>query len=141
MNTEKFLVASFKDRIEEVKVAELKHFFDDGEDPIWVVRGLTAEEIAKSNQAVKNNRDLGKLIDAITSETDKAETVKQIIGVQSDKVPNDVVNRISMLVSGSINPVCTEEMAVKLGNNFSTVFYHLTNRILHLTGKGRLLGE
>lgn len=138
-DADKFMRTKYRDRIEEVPVPELKKFFGEDETPIWSVKCLTAEEIAYANDAVSRNFDIAKIIEALAkNKTEgKAEAVKLMVGV-SDSVPADVVKRISHLVSGSLSPECTQEMAVKLGVNHSVTFFKLTNKILELSGKGRL---
>lgn len=136
----KFGATKFKDRTADVPVPELQKFFGEGEKAIWTVKGLTAEEIAIANDAKKVNDNIESVITGLSSRlpAEKAEAVKDLIGVVTDKVPADVVWRISMLVSGSVNPKCDQQMAVKLGSSKGMVFYRLTNKILELTGRGKL---
>lgn len=138
-DSQKFLKTKYKDRTEDVPVPELKKFFPDGETPVWTVRGLTAEEIARANDAVSQNADVSAIITALAAKhsKEKAEAVKDMLGM-STAVPADIVKRISHLVSGSVSPECDQEMAVKLGENHSVVFFKLTNKILELSGKGRV---
>lgn len=139
-NSDKFTGTKYKDRTCDVPVPELKAFFDDGEEPVWTVKGLTASEIAKANDEVANNYDLLTIVSSLASTlaSDKSEAIKELVGVSEGKTPNDIVKRISQLMSGSVSPTCTREMAVKLGENFSITFFKLSNKILELSGQGRL---
>lgn len=137
---DKFLGTKFKDRTCDIKVPELKEFFGNDEDPVWTVKALTANEIAIANDEVTSNIDLPAIISSLVSTlaSEKSEAIKELVGASGVKTPNDVVKRISHLVNGSVSPVCSREMAVKLGNNFSVVFFKLTNKIVELSGLGRL---
>jgi hypothetical protein len=136
----KFDQQQFRDRTADIAVPELKTFFDDGEKPVWVVRCLTAEELAAANEAVENNRNIEHVIGALSAGAgkEKVEAVKEAMGLPTDKAPSDLVRRFSMLVSGSVSPACPQNIAVKLAHNFPTTFYKLTNEIIRLTGAGRV---
>ncbi len=139
----KFSTAQFKDRTFDVPVVELKEFFEDGDKCVWTVKCLGANEIAIANQAMQANNDLKELVEKLTStnSTDKIEAIQSAMGLQTGSVPDDIVRRISMLVSGSVEPECDQELAVRISTAYSTVFYRLTNKILSLTGEGMELGE
>ena len=139
-DTDKFLSTEYRDRTEDVPVPELKKFFHPDETPVWVVRALTAEEIARANDELTQNTDISAIITALASSVakDKAGAVTELMGLSKDNVPGDVVKRISHLMSGSVSPVCPRELAVKLGRDHGVSFFKLTNKILNLSGKGRL---
>lgn len=140
-DTSKFLAINFKDRTAEVPVSELASFFDKDEKPIWIVKCLSAEDIARANDEVRQNTDIGAIVSALLSaqSKEKAEAVKELIDIpRKEKAPDDVVKRIAHLIYGSVSPVCSRDLAVKIGVNFPVTFYKLTNRILELSGKGRL---
>lgn len=141
-NTSKFQQARLEQRTDVIKVPEMKAFFDEGDDHIWEVRGLTASELAMANEAMAANKDMGSIISAIaTGGKDKVDAVKELMGLQSDSVPDDIVRRISMLTVASISPEIDQTTAVRLGNTFPTTFYKITNKIIELTGLGYKLGE
>ena len=64
-NADKFTNTKYKDRVEEVKVPELKNFFDEGEEPVWVVRALPATQVAIANQEVHNNLDVSDIVSSL----------------------------------------------------------------------------
>jgi hypothetical protein len=142
MDITKFEQMNFKDRAENVPVPDLKTFFEEGEDPVWEIKGLTAHELAIVNNAVEANTGKNKLVDALTEGTsnEKVEAIRKAMNIikLSDDVPNDLVRRHMTIVLGSVNPVCSEEMAVKLGTNFPTVLYLISQKIYGLTGLGRV---
>ena len=136
----KFEQKQYKDRTDDIAVPELKEFFGDDEKAVWTIRCLSANELAAANEAVENNLNIDGLIGALASggSKEKIEAVKEAIGLPTDKTPNDLVKRFSMLVSGSVSPECPQNIALKLAHNFPVTFYNLTNRIIELTGRGRL---
>ena len=139
-DADKFLNTKYRDRTEAFYVPELKKYFDEDEKPVWVVRCLTAEEMARANDDVRTNKHLAAIVTALVSEwsKDKVEAVKDLVGLSKDKIPDDLVKRISYLVYGSVNPKCSRELAVKLGRDHGLDLYNLTTKIVELSGKGRL---
>ena len=142
-DTEKFNNTKFKDRTFDVPTPELKNFFGEDEETIWTVKCLGANEIAKANLAMSSNKGVKEIVAALasTNSQEKIEAIQEAMGLQTGDVPDDVVRRISMLVSGSLSPVCDQETAVRISTAYSTVFYRITNKILFLTGEGMEPGE
>ena len=143
---EKFSTASFEARTAAVDVPDQAGFFKNEkgkkkQKPVFMVRGLTGEELASVNEAVQRNQNLTQLIEGLVSGNgkDKAKAVQEAIGVAGEKVPDDLVKRFALLRMGCVDPVITQEVAVKLGKAFPTVLYELTNRILQLTGQGSIV--
>ena len=145
MDLDKFLNAALAPRTAEVEVPELAGaLFAEGEKPVWVVRGLTAAELARSNMAAERADGLRALVLAMAGQGDKAAEMKRALGLNDDEVPPDVSRRIELLTAGSVTPALgleRRDVAVKLGEAFPTVFYKLTNKILELTGEGAELGK
>lgn len=131
-----FMKAKFEPRTEKISVPDLKDFFGDSEC-VWIVRGLTGHELAQANEAKDRNQNIEAILEAIVSHRSKetADAVKELVGL-NNKTPGDVVQRIEMLRIASVDPVCDEEMAVKLCTHFPGVFIPLTNAIRNLTGQG-----
>jgi hypothetical protein len=123
-------------RSKKIPVEELAEWFCDG-PAVWEVRGLTANEIARANEAEVNNRRVSAITEAIASGSRKdiVEEIRAATGKTTETRP-DLARRLSLLELGSVEPQCSEEMAVKLGQSFPTQFYLLTNTILELTGQG-----
>lgn len=142
MDFNKFLNASLAMREATIPVPELKDFFGDNE-PNWTVRGLTAAELARANDAAESGQSINDLVEAL-AKGEKADAIRKLAGVPGKDVPKDVSRRIQMLVSGSVSPKLDEEMrdvAVKLAETFPTVFFNLTNKIVNLTGEGAEMGK
>ena len=142
MDLVKFEQAGFKDRTETVPVPELKAFFEEDEKPIWTIKGLTAHELSIVTNAVAANAGREKLMTAITngSSEEKVDAIRQAMSILkvSDNIPDDLCKRHITVVMGSVDPVCSEEMAVKIGTNFPTILYQLSQKIYALTGLGRV---
>jgi len=98
--------------------------------------------LAKVNEAIKLNKDVGSILSGISSElhSEKIDAIKETLGI-NDTSPDDLVRRISALRFASVSPEITQEIAVKLADSFPTIFYLLTNKIFGLTGEGKTLGE
>jgi len=144
MDVQKFLNASLSHREATIEVPELADFFDEGKKPEWVVRSLTAAELGRAKASADRSDNLQALVEAAAGKGDKAEAIRKVLGVSDKDVPPDVSYRIDMLVSGSVSPVIGEEqrdVVVRLAENFPTVFYNLTNKILSLTGQGAEVGK
>ena len=133
----KFLNSNLSPRTERVSVSGLAPFFPEGEEPLWEIRGLTASEIAKGNEAASKNKNVDSIVKAITSNSsnEKVKEFRKAFGV-SDDVPADVVKRIEQLVMGSVSPSVDTQLAVKIADAFPIEFYDLTNKILRLSGMG-----
>jgi len=136
----KFETTTFEAVEVTIPVPELKEFFDKKGKPEWIVRGLTGTELAITNEAVDSNKNIEGVLAAIASnaKSDKVSTITEILGLPSDSVPNDMVRRFSMLVQGSVSPECPQNIAVKLGDTHPTTLFKLTNKIIELTGEGKL---
>lgn len=140
---ERFSQAIFKDRTTVVKVPELKKFFGKKEDPEWTVRGLTGQELAIVNNSVKENDGKEIIVQALMGDGDKhakVEALRKAMNIikTSDSVPDDLVRRHQTIMLGCVSPECPEDIAVKIGINFPTVLFKLSQKIYDLTGDGRV---
>lgn len=133
----------FEARCEGVEVSALKDWFDspevvEGEEPlkyVWQVRGLTANELAKTFEASSKAKNFDSIIQAIGSSKAKIEELKEVLGV-GDDVPADIMKRMEQLVQGSVEPKVDHSIVQKLAEKFPIEFYMLTNKITLLTGLG-----
>lgn len=144
MDLQKFLSAPLAPRQSTVEVPELAEWF--GEEPAaWTVRGLTAAELSRANQAADRGLDNARaMVAALAGDGDKAAAIRTAMGLSNDDVPGDISRRIEMLAAGSVAPLLggdNRDVAVKLAETFPTVFYQLTNAITNLTGQGAEVGK
>lgn len=129
-----FMQSQFQPRTAAVDVPALAPWFGD-DKPVWTVRGQTASEIARSMESVSRRKNVDNVVKALGSNKDQIDEIKRALGM-SDDTPDDIVKRISQLTSCSVDPVCDEQMAVRLAETYPVEFYSLTNKIIELTGLG-----
>jgi len=141
---ERFRGAALAPRQASVPVPDLAAFFADGAEPVWTVRGLTGEEIARCNESNARHSTIAAAVQALAnSAAAKADTVdalQSLLGYGTD-VPEDLAKRFDHLTFGSVEPVIDRALAVKLFAAYPIVAYTLTNKILELTGMGPDVGK
>ncbi|SCY44694.1 hypothetical protein [Desulfoluna spongiiphila] len=140
-DVKKFKKTKFQTRTEDVPVKDLSAYFEEGENPVWVVRGLTGQELGQTKEAAARNKNFAAILEAIEASTknEKVQGLKKALGV--DEVPQNIAERIEQLVLGSVEPACDTDLALMLCERFPVEFYTLTNKILELTGKGMEPGK
>lgn len=131
----RFAQAEFTPRTHVVQVPGLAAFFADNEPAEWVVRSLTAAQLQGAIEAKQRQAAVATVVDAIANSGEKAQELRRALGLAGE-VPGEVVKRLEMLVSGSVNPAIDMPTAVKLAGAFPVEFLALTNTIIELTGKG-----
>jgi hypothetical protein len=146
LDLQAFLNAALQPRQQRVPVPELEQWLTPGAEAVWVVRGLTAAELARANQAAEHGlANVRALVAALAGDAaNKAATIRQTLGLSDEDVPADISRRIEMLAAGSVSPALgpdNRDVAVKLAETYATRFYELTNVILNLTGQGAEPGK
>lgn len=140
----KYKSEEFAPRTAEVDCPELKDYFQPGDKTVWVVRNVTAIELAKIREAVdRNGKALQELVASLVWADGKQGDVLKDVGARiNDQVPSDIVRRYEVLMFGSVCPEVKEKAdAIMLGKNHPGVFYEITNKILELTGIGAMPGK
>ncbi len=141
---EKFRGAALAPRTKVIPVPDLAPWFGEGEPAEWTVRGLTGEEIARSNEGQTRMAAIAATVQALANSAalkdDRVEAMQTLIGYGAD-TPDDLVKRFDHLVYGSVSPTIDRPLAVKLFAAFPVVAYQLTNAILELTGMGPDVGK
>lgn len=134
---DRFVSARAQARTESIAVPDLKDWFEPDEPPVWVVRGLSANDLVRADAAKESRRRESALVEALQSGA-HGEIVRNLQAVlgRGDEVEPDMARRVEILVAGSVDPACSVELAVRLGEHFPVVFFQLTNAILTLTGRG-----
>ena len=132
-----FLETKFEPRTMDYPVPQLKGWFPEGENPVWKIQSLDGGAIGRADEAAGNENITGKLFDGLlaANSAEVVAQVKELIGRSVDK-PKAIAKRIYHLQYGSVDPVCTLELAVRLCDNFPVLFLELTNAILTLSGQG-----
>ena len=141
-DTQSFMSQKFKHREVGVDVPDLSDFFPEGEKPVWTVRGLTADEVAKSREAPQRAKKVEAIMQGIVSGNiqEQVKALREELGITED-VHEDIIKRKEYLVMASVKPVIDESLAVKLANTYPIPFYNLTTKILELTGLGQEPGK
>ncbi len=139
-NIEKYRNERRAPRTEQIKVPQLAPYFDDAE-PLITVRGLSAAELGRCKEAANRQRDTAAMAAALIggNSDEKARAIKQLS--DGPEIPDDVCQRIEMLALACVEPEIKHSDAVLLSEDCPTEFYQLTNKILQLTGAGRVLGK
>jgi len=137
-----FLKTKFSQRTHPVPVPDLRQFFPEGEEAVWIVRGLTGQELGRADAAADNQKSIAALISGLTSDSskEKAQAVKDLLGIGGN-TPAAIVQRIEHLIMASVDPECTRDLAVKLCETYPVEFLTITNKIVELTGKGQIPGK
>lgn len=138
----RFQQATLAPRQETVWTRELASFFAPGVDPVFTVRGLTGEELARANDIQARQQRLAAHIDAlsVTGGGDAREALRSLLGY-GDDVPEELAKRLDYLVYGCVEPAMDRPTAVKLFAAYPIIGYTLTNKILNLTGLGADVGK
>jgi len=140
-DTQRFSAAPLAPRTAEIAVPDLRPWFGPDENPVWTVRGLTGDDIARANEAADRTAKIRAAIEAMMQAgAARKEAFAAILGA-GDDVPDDLVKRYEHLITGSVNPHCDRELAIKLFATFPVVAFQLSNKILELTGLGADAGK
>lgn len=140
---ERFRAASLSPREARVPVPDLRAWFANGADPVWTVRGLDGEEIARSNEASQRHALIANAVEALAAaaaKQDQVDALKTLVGYGAE-TPAELAKRFDHLVFGSVEPRIDREIAVRLFRAYPIIGYQLTNKILELTGLGPDLGK
>jgi len=130
-----FVSDLFEPRTMAVPVAALVEYFDEGEKPEFTVRGLSASEIQRGNDASHRQASVENIVKAIANQKEQVDAIRSALGL-SDDVPGEIAKRLEHLVSGCVEPKLDSLAAAKLAEAFPIEFYDLTNKIMALSGQG-----
>lgn len=132
---DRFAAAKFQPRTSRVKLEALAAWFDEGEEPEFEVRGLSASELHQAIEAGKRQMSVEAIVQAIANGGDQAQAIRRALGLSGD-TPGEIAKRLELLVIGCVSPKLDLPVAVKLAETFPIEFLMLTNEISELTGKG-----
>lgn len=138
----KFMNTHSQPRTAEVKVPELKFFFDKGDSTVWVVRHLTADEIFKAKMR-QDGLETAAAVAAAAASTktkERTEAIKATLGVDDD-LSSEIKEKMWHLVFGAVAPQIDIMHAAKMQADQPMPFILLTTRILELTGLGAVVGK
>lgn len=135
-NLDSFRKTDFKPREAELCFSA---FSDAGlGDGLVKVRGLTAEEICRADEAATKGKLLGDLVEKLAGSGGKQKAAALLEGVGfSGDIPAALAKRYEHVCLGCVEPKLELADAVKLGAVFPIEFNQIANKILELTGKGQ----
>lgn len=142
-NSKLFAKTKFVERTAEIKVPDLKDFFPEGEEPVWKVRGLDANEMAKCYDAQKTLTAIDTTFQAVAgavASEEKLKLMREQLGIEVD-IHSDIILRRAHLVNGSVLPKIDHGAAVKFSRVWPIEFYQITTEIFRLTGLGQTPGK
>lgn len=141
-NEKKFMKTNFTPRTKDVKVPDMKDFFDLESEPVFHVRGLTGPELARVHEAVDKHRDIAGLISGLLSgqSQEKIDSIRTAMGI-TDDVPAEIARRLEMISIAVIEPKIALDTAVKFCEMYPIEFYSVTSTISTLTGQGQIPGK
>lgn len=136
-DTKKFLKTQYQPRTKEVPVPELKEFFGEKEDPVFLVRGLSGAEIGKCNETADNPERRAAMVEGMMSGSRKemVDAVKEMVGA-TDDVAKDTAKRIYYLIAGCVEPEVDLDLAKRICKISVAVFTKVTNEIQVLSAMG-----
>lgn len=137
---DKFEAARLTPRTERVPVPALAPFFAEGEEPVFVVRGVGATELHNAMEASKRQSTVEAVVSALTTKRDQVLAIRKALGMAGD-TPGEIAKRLELLVAGSVEPKLELPQAVKLAESYPIEFMQLTNAITVLTGQGFEAGK
>ncbi len=141
---EKFRNTNFTHRVGTVEVPALAAFFDDGEKPIFKVRGLTGQELgyAQENSQKRRRELIDNMVEYLIRESrhDVPEATMKAVGFYEKWSPKTLLY-LELLIIATIEPKLNLKHALKICENFAIEFAELAQKIMALTGQGRIQGE
>ena len=135
-----FSKANFVPRTEQVSVNALADWFDS--EPLWTVRSLSFEELSRADSKADQTQTMIAVIEALSGgdKKEQAGAIKEALGM-GESTPPQMIKRLEMLVIGSVDPQIDLPIAIKIADSFPVEFKELTDKIITLTGQGRVLGK
>lgn len=142
-DTKQFMREQFTARTQDIPVPDLALFFPKDEKPIWKIRGMEGKELGRSKEAVSKNKSVAGIMAMLKSAkiSEQTEAMEALIGLGPKNTPDNIAERLDHLVTASVAPECSLDMAVKICRVHPITFLQLTTAILTLTGKGMEPGE
>lgn len=134
-----FQAAQYKAREEEIELSGLAAYFPEGERPVFKVRGLTSEELARADEAANRDQLAGELMSKLVGDNkQKAQAMLAAAGIGSDDVPGALRKSLEHVCTGLVEPRLELSDVVKLADSHPVEFRQLSTKVLGLTGLGQV---
>lgn len=129
-------------RTAEVAIPECERYFGQDERPVFLVRGLTGEELARVRSAGEVDKRLEEWMKGVVASgrVTRIATFRELLGL-GESVPEDLAMRYQMLAEGSVEPDFNHTEAVKFFHDFPHTALLLTKKISDLSGLGGVPGK
>lgn len=136
-DAQNFMRASWVHRTQEVDVPEIAEYFTDGAKPVFVVRGLSADELYKIRSASSRQKTLEGIAEGLAegSKSGAAKAIKEALGASGTLDPA-TPRAMETLMAGCVDPPCDLDMARLLMDKHGLIFMRLSDTIMTLTGQG-----
>ena len=143
MDTGKFMKQEYHPREGGGLVTALSDYFEEGKTPEYKVRGLTATELAQADLTAEKDKNVMGLVEALAGGAgkEKVAAVQKALGFDSEDVPEELAKKLEYVVLGSVDPVITLPIAVKMAEVAPVEFLAISRQILVLTGQGHVPGK
>lgn len=136
-NLKAFEKTKYAPREGEVKLPSLSHYFGEGEEPVFKVRGLDSVEIHRARDQASRGKLMSEVVAKLAggTEREKAEAVLEALGVTADD-PQSLVIKYANVEAGVVEPKLERYHVVKLAKAHPIEFGMLERKIMELTGLG-----
>lgn len=133
--------AAFEPRQCDVALPSLADFFKDSE-PVFVVRGLTANELARADEAARKGKMISDLVEKLLESQggkEKAAALLDAAGLSNAIDPPQIIKqRIEHVRMAVVSPALELQHVIKLADAFPIEFTRLANAVLEMTGQGQV---
>lgn len=138
-NARAFERAEYALREDTVELPALAPFFDEGEKPVFKIRQLQGEELARISTSIdQSHASLEHLVTLMHGNTleEKADAVARLLGCSLKDVPVLMQKQIAFLVTGVVEPKLDRLQVVRLFAHYPYQALMLFRKIDALTGEG-----
>lgn len=129
----------------EIPVPALAWMFPDGEEAVWVVRGLSSAEFWQCNQVGERDRKLTELVRAMAASENQGEALKQALNLNVDDVPDEVRKRMAQIERATVRPAIPAEqihdVVLAIAEHHTEEFFAISSKIMELTVGGSVVGK
>jgi len=136
-NVKKYSDTEFEPQEYFYKFPDLKDFFDEGDDPGFLLRGLSGLEYYQCDTFSETNKQITELAEKLltgkSQEIADAITKKLGLGVE---IPEIMKKRLSFFVYGVKEPKADLELAKLVCKRHPIEFTEITDKIWEMTGGG-----
>ena len=135
-----FQRAAWVHRTQEVAVPELAEWFTAGAPAVFVVRGLSADELYKIRSSASRQKVLEGIAEGL-AEGSKSGAARAILDALGGAGTLDPATPRAMetLMAGCVDPPCDLDMARLLESKHGLIFMRLSDAIMSLTGQGGMV--